>query len=85
MFNVNEIVLKISRALEISVTKNTQFTLLNIVLPYGGLRKDYTLHSTGNGFVVYWEDMQLITEDFSFNNEDFALLYKSVLNELSLR
>lgn len=85
MFNVNEIVLNINKALEISVIKNEQITILNVVFPYGDLLKDYTLHSTGNGFVVYWEDMKLTTEDFSFNSEDFALLYKSVLNELSLR
>ena len=70
--------------LEVKRDKNS-FITVSIHIPTNGLDDKYTVFSGGKGFVLHWEDMDLITEDITFSKEDFNLLHKEVLKDLMKR
>ena len=71
-------------ALEVKRDKNS-FTTVSIHIPTNDLDDIYSVFSGGKGFVLHWEDMDLITEDITFSKEEFSLLYIEVLKELMKR
>ena len=70
--------------LEVKRDKNS-FITVSIHIPTNDLDEIYSVFSGGKGFVLHWEDMDLITEDITFSKEDFSLLHKEVLKELMKR
>ena len=58
---------------------------MSIHIPTNDLDDIYSVFSGGKGFILHWEDMDLITEDITFSKEDFNLLHKEVLKELMKR
>ena len=71
-------------ALEVKRDKNS-FITVSMHIPTNDLDDMYSLSSGGNGFMLHWEDMDLITKDITFSKEDFKLLHKEVLKELMKR
>ena len=71
-------------ALEVKRDKNS-FTTVSIHIPTNDLDVIYNVYNNGGGFILHWEDMDLITEDITFSKEEFSLLYIEVLKELMKR
>lgn len=86
MFNIKCLINSLNKAtvLEVKRDKNS-FITVSIHIPTTDLDDMYSLSSGGNGFMLHWEDMDLITEDITFSKEDFNLLHKEVLKELMKR
>ena len=86
MINIKDLVKNLNKAtvLEVKCDKNS-FTTVSIHIPTNDLDDIYSVFSGAKGFVLYWEDMDLITEDINFSKEDFNLLHKEVLKELMQR
>ena len=86
MINIKDLINSLNKAtvLEVKRDKNS-FTTVSIHIPTNDLDEIYSVFSGGKGFVLHWEDMDLITEDVTFSKEDFSLLYKEVLKELMKR
>ena len=73
-----------STVLEVKRDKNS-FIIVSIHIPTTDLDDMYSVFSGGKGFMLHWEDMDLITEDITLSKEDFNLLHKEVLKELMQR
>lgn len=58
---------------------------VTVHVPTTDLDNIYTLYNSGKGFMLYWEDMDMVTKDVCFLKEDFKLLHKEVLKELMNR
>ena len=86
MIDIEYLINNLNKAtvLEVKRDKNS-FIIVSIHIPTNDLDDIYSLLSDGKGFVLHWEDMDLITEDITFSKEDFNLLYKEVLKELMKR
>ena len=86
MINIKDLINSLNKAtvLEVKRDKNS-FTTVSIHIPTNDLDEIYSVFSGGKGFVLHWEDMDLITEDITFSKEDFNLLHKEVLKELMKR
>ena len=86
MLNIKDLINNLNKAsvLEVKRDKNS-FTTVSIHIPTNDLDDMYSVSSGGKGFVLHWEDMDLITEDITFSKGDFNLLHKEVLKELMKR
>ena len=86
MINIKDLINNLNKAtvLEVKRDKNS-FITVSIYMPTDDLDVIYSIFSGGQGFVLNWEDMNLITEDITFSKEDFNLIYKEVLKELMKR
>ena len=86
MLNIKDLINSLNKAtvLEVKRDKNS-FIAVSIHIPTNDLDEIYSVFSGGKGFVLHWEDMDLITEDITFSKEDFNLLHKEVLKELMKR
>ena len=86
MINIEYLINSLNKAtvLEVKRDKNS-FTTVSIHIPTNDLDDMYSLFSGGNGFILHWEGMDLITKDVAFSKEDFTLLHKEVLKELMER
>ena len=83
MIDIEYLINSLNKAsvLEVKRDKNS-FITLSIHIPTNYLDDKYSVFSGGKGFVLHWEDMDLITEDITFSKEDFNLLHNEVLKEL---
>ena len=86
MYDIKDLINSLNKAtaLEVKRDKNS-FITVSIHIPTNDLDDIYSVFSGGRGFILHWEDMDLITEDITFSKEDFSLLYKEVLKELMKR
>ena len=86
MYEIKDLINNLNKAtvLEVKRDKNS-FTTVSIHIPTNDLDDMYSVFSGGKGFMLYWEDMDLITEDITFSKEDFNLLHKEVFKELIKR
>ena len=86
MLNIKDLINSLNKAsvLEVKRDKNS-FITVSIHIPTNDLDEIYSVFSGGKGFVLHWEDTDLITEDITFSKEDFNLLHKEVLKELMKR
>ena len=86
MIDIEYLINSLNKAtvLEVKRDKNS-FTTVSIHIPTNDLDEIYSIFSGGKGFILHWEDMNLITEDITCSKEDFKLLYKEVLKELMKR
>ena len=86
MYEIRDLINSLNKAtvLEVKRDKNS-FIAVSIHIPTNDLDEIYSVFSGGKGFVLHWEDMDLITEDITFSKEDFDLLHKEVLKELMKR
>ena len=86
MIDIEYLINSLNKAsvLEVKRDKNS-FTTVSIHIPTNDLDDMYSVFSGGKGFVLHWEDMDLITEDICLLKEDFSLLYIEVLKELMKR
>ena len=86
MIDIKDLVDNLNKAtvLEVKRDKNS-FIAVSIHIPTNDLDDIYSVFSGGKGFILHWEDMDLITEDITFSKEDFNLLHKEVLKELMKR
>ena len=86
MIDIEYLINSLNKAtvLEVKRDKNS-FTTVSIHIPTNDLDEIYSVFSGGKGFVLHWEDMEMITEDITFSKEDFNLLHKEVLKELMKR
>ena len=86
MYDIKDLINSLNKAtvLEVKRDKNS-FITVSIHIPTNDLDDIYNVFSGGNGFVLHWEDMDLITEDITLSKEDFNLLHKEVLKELMQR
>ena len=86
MYEIRDLINNLNKAtvLEVKRDKNS-FITVSIHIPTNDLDDMYSLFSGGKGFILHWEDMDLITEDITFSKEDFNLLHKEVLKELMKR
>ena len=86
MIDVKDLINSLNKAtvLEVKRDKNS-FITVSIHIPTNDLDDMYSVFSGGNGFIIHWEGMDLLTEDITFSKEDFSLLYKEVLKELMKR
>ena len=84
--NIKDLINNLNKAtvLEVKRDKNS-FITVSIHIPTNDLDEIYNVFSGGNGFILHWEDMDLITEEITFSKEDFSLLHKEVLKELMKR
>lgn len=86
MIDIENIINSLNKATVIEVKRDkNSFITVSIHVPTNDLDDMYSLFSGGNGFILHWEGMDLITEDITFSKEDFSLLYKEVLKELMKR
>lgn len=83
MLNIKDLINNLNKAtvLEVKRDKNS-FIAVSIHIPTNDLDDMYSVFSGGKGFILHWEGMDLMTEDFTFSKEDFNLLHKEVLKEL---
>ena len=83
MYEIRDLINNLNKAsvLEVKRDKNS-FITVSIHIPTNDLDDIYSVFSGGKGFILHWEDMDLITEDITFSKEDFNLLHKEVLKEL---
>ena len=86
MLNIKDLINNLNKAtvLEVKRDKNS-FITVSIHIPTNDLDEMYSVFSGGKGFILHWEDMDLITKDVAFSKEDFNLLYIEVLKELMKR
>ena len=86
MIDIEYLINSLNKAsvLEVKRDKNS-FTTVSIHIPTNDLDDMYSLFSGGNGFILLWEGMDLITEDITLSKEAFSLLHKEVLKELMKR
>ena len=86
MIDIQYLINNLNKAtvLEVKCDKNS-FITVSIHIPTNDLDEIYSVFSGGKGFILHWEDMDLITEDITFSKEDFNLLHKEVLKELMQR
>ena len=86
MINIKDLINNLNKAtvLEVKRDKNS-FITVSIHMPTDDLDVIYSIFNDGQGFVLNWEDMDLITEYLTFSKEDFNLIYKEVLKELMKR
>ena len=86
MINIKDLINSLNKAsvLEVKCVNNS-FITVSIHIPTNDLDVIYSVFSGGKGFILHWEDMDLITEDITFSKEDFNLLHKEVLKELMKR
>ena len=86
MIDIEYLINSLNKAtvLEVKRDKNS-FIIVSIHIPTNDLDEIYSVSSGGKGFMLHWEDMDLITEDITFSKEYFSLLYKEVLKELMQR
>ena len=86
MIDIEYLIKSLNKAtvLEVKRDKNS-FITVSIHIPTNDLDEIYSVFSGGKGFILHWEDMDLITEDITFSKEDFNLLHKEVLKELMKR
>ena len=86
MIDIQYLINSLNKAtvLEVKRDKNS-FTTVSMHIPTNDLDDMYSLSSGGIGFILHWEDMDLITEDITFSKEDFNLLHIEVLKELMKR
>lgn len=86
MLNIKDLINNLNKAtaLEVKRDKNS-FITVSIRIPTNDLDEMYSVFSAGKGFILHWEDMDLITEDICLLKEDFSLLYIEVLKELMKR
>ena len=86
MIDIKDLIINLNKAtvLEVKRDKNS-FITVAIHIPTNDLDGVYNVFSSGNGFFLNWEGMNLITEDITFSKEDFNLVYKEVLKELMNR
>ena len=84
--NIKDLINNLNKAtvLEVKRDKNS-FITVSIHIPTNDLDDIYSLFSGGKGFILHWEDVDLITEDICLLKEDFSLLYIEVLKELMKR
>ena len=84
--NIKDLINNLNKATVLEV-KHGRGLLISVVIhiPTTDLDVMYTLYNSGNGFILHWEGMDLITEDTTFSKEDFNLLHKEVLKELMKR
>ena len=86
MIDIEYLINSLNKAsvLEVKRDKNS-FITVSIRIPTNDLDEIYSVFSGGNGFILHWEGMDLITEDITFSKEEFSLLHKEVLKELMKR
>ena len=86
MYEIRDLINNLNKAtaLEVKRDKNS-FITVSIHIPTNDLDEMYSVFSGGKGFILHWEDMDLITKDVAFSKEDFNLLHKEVLKELMKR
>ena len=86
MFNIRDLINSLNKAstLSISLGKD-EYVSISISLPTDDLDISYCLSNCGKGFILHWEDMNMINEDITFTKEVFSLLYIEVLKELMKR
>ena len=86
MIDIQYLINSLNKAtvLEVKRDKNS-FITVSIHIPTNDLDEIYSVFSGGKGFILHWEDMDLITKDVAFSKEDFNLLHKEVLKELMKR
>ena len=86
MKNIKDLINSLNKAsvLEVKRDKNS-FITVSIRIPTNDLDDMYSLFSGGNGFILHWEGMEMITNDIYVHKEDFSLLYIEVLKELMKR
>ena len=86
MIDIEYLINSLNKAsvLEVKRDKNS-FTTVSTHIPTNDLDDMYSVFSGGNGFIIHWEGMDLITEDITLSKEDFSLLYIEVLKELMKR
>ena len=86
MIDIEYLINSLNKAtvLEVKRDKNS-FITVSIRIPTNDLDEIYSVFSGGNGFILYWEGVDLITEDITFSKEDFNLLHNEVLKELMKR
>ena len=86
MYEIRDLINNLNKAsvLEVKCNKNS-FIIVSMHIPTNDLDDIYSVFSGGKGFVLHWEDMDLITKDVAFSKEDFNLLHKEVLKELMKR
>ena len=86
MLNIKDLINSLNKAsvLEVKRDKNS-FITVSIHMPTNDLDEICSVFSGGNGFMLHWEGMDLITEDITFSKEEFSLLHKEVLKELMKR
>ena len=84
--NIKDLINSLNKAtvLEVKRDKNS-FITVSIHIPTNDLDEIYSVFSGGNGFILHWESMDLITKDITFSKEYFNLLHKEVLKELMKR
>ena len=86
MLNIKDLINNLNKATVLEVKRDKNFfTTVSIHMPTNDLDEIYSVFSGGKGFVLHWEEMDLITEDITFSKEDFNLLHKEVLKELMKR
>ena len=86
MYEIRDLINNLNKAtvLEVKRDKNS-FITVSMYIPTNDLDEIYSVFSGGNGFILHWEGMDLITEDITLSKEDFNLLHKEVLKELMQR
>ena len=86
MIDIEYLINSLNKAtvLEVKRDKNS-FTTVSIHIPTNDLDEIYSVFSGGNGFILHWEGMEMITKDICLHKEDFSLLYIEVLKELMKR
>ena len=86
MIDIEYLINSLNKAtvLEVKRDKNS-FITVSIHIPTNDLDEIYSVFSGGNGFILHWEGMEMITNDIYVHKEDFSLLYIEVLKELMKR
>lgn len=83
MFNLENILSSLSKAVVIEIMSGRcGHKKIMLSFPTNDLDESYSFYSCGEGFLVKWEGMDLINEDFKIDKDDFAALYKECLKEL---
>lgn len=86
MINIKGLINDLNKATVLEVKHGrSSFIGVTAHIPTNDLDIIYTLYNSGMGFMLHWEDMDMIQEDISLTTEDFKLLHKEVLKELMKR
>lgn len=86
MYDIRDLIKNLNKATVLEVKRDmNSFITVSIHTPTNDLDDIYSVFSGGNGFILHWEGMDLITEVITFNREEFNLLHNEVLKELMKR
>lgn len=86
MLSLENILSSLSKAVVIEIMSGRYgHKKIMLSFPTNDLDESYSLYSYGKGFLIKWEGMDLINEDFKIDKDDFTNLYKECINEILKR